>query len=331
MLIKLSVLSLTGVCYNCYMSQTAATIIGAPLDLGAQNLGVDIGPDAFRYQKIIQKLETAGIKAEDTGDVAVRDRSELEIGDHRLRYMDEIIRVNEEIAKKTSDAVKQNRKVIVLGGDHSVCLGAVSGASAALNGNLGLVYFDAHGDMNTHETTLTGNIHGMHLASLMGFGEPALTKVHSDQLKVAKENLIHIGGSDFDQAEIDLIKREHLTTFTLLDLLRSGLGPCLDMIDSLSARVPDVWVSLDLDSIDRIYAPGAGMPNAKGLTYREIATISQYIGQNCNVVGIDVVEYNPLQDEDHKTAELGIELIATLFGKEYSWYSGYMKKNKLDS
>lgn len=323
-------LSSTEAWYNFDMSQSDAVIIGAPLDLGAENLGVDIGPDAFRYQKISQKLASAGIAAEDTGDVKVGQRNDLEIGDHHLRYMNEIIRVNEEIATRTADVIRSGRKAVVLGGDHSVCLGAVSGASVALNGNLGLIYFDAHGDMNTDQTTLTGNIHGMHLASLMGFGAPALTKVHGDAVKIAKENLLHIGGSDFDQAELDLIARENLHTFTLFDLLSQNLAPALKMIDELASRVPNIWVSLDLDCIDRLYAPGAGMPNAKGLTYREIALLAKYVGQKCNVVGVDVVEYNPLQDEDHKTAELGIELIATLFGKEYSWYTNYMASNKLD-
>jgi arginase len=312
------------------MPKTPLTLIGAPLDLGAKNFGVDIGPEAFRYQKITKKLTAAGFTVEDDGDVKVGDRGKLDVGDHRLRYMDEIVRVNEEIAKKSAADIKDGRKVVVLGGDHSVCLGAVSGSSVALDGNLGLIYFDAHGDMNTDQTTLTGNIHGMHLASLMGFGAKPLTRVHGDQTKIAKENLLHIGGSDIDQAELKLIKHEGLRTFTLFDLLSQNLAPVLQMIDELAERLPNIWVSLDLDSIDRIYAPGAGMPNAKGLTYREIATLAKHIGEKCNVVGVDVVEYNPLQDEDHKTAELAIELVATLFGKEYSWYAHYMKNNKLD-
>jgi arginase len=307
------------------------TLIGAPLDLGAENLGVDIGPDAFRYQKIGDKLATAGLIVTDTGDVAVGERSTLEIGNPHLRYLDEIIRVNEEIASRTEAAIRDAQKVVVLGGDHSVCLGAVAGASVAINGQLGLIYFDAHGDMNTDETTLTGNIHGMHLASLMGFGAQSLVNVHGEGRKIAKENLLHIGGSDFDQPELDLIARENLQTFTLFDLLTQNLAPVLKMIDDLAARVPNIWISLDLDSIDRIYAPGAGMPNAKGLTYREISTLAQYIGQKCNVVGIDVVEYNPLQDRKHKTAELGIELIATFLGKNYSWYTNYLQQNKVDA
>jgi arginase len=308
---------------------TKATLIGVPLDLGAENLGVDIGPNAFRYQQCIQKLATADLEVSDNGNIEVRERKGIEAGNPRLKYAAEIIRVNEELARQTEQIIRDGSKAIVLGGDHSLTLGTVSGASAACGGNIGVIYFDAHGDMNTDITTLSGNIHGMHLASLMGFGASELVKVHGDQIKLPKENLLHVGGSDFDPAELELIEREKLQAFTLFDLLSSNLGPLLKMIDDLAARVPNIWVSLDLDSIDRIYAPGAGMPNPKGLTYREIATIAEYIGQHCNVVGVDVVEYNPLQDEQNKTAELGIELIAKFFGKEYSWYTGYMSRNQV--
>ena len=214
-------------------------------------------------------------------------------------------------------------------GDHSICLGAVAGASSGLEGTLGLIYFDAHGDMNTDQTTPSGNIHGMHLASLMGFGAPELAHVHGEQVKIAKENLLHIGGCDFDQAELDFVARENLQAFSMLDLMKHGLGPLFDMIDDLVGRVDHIWVSLDLDSIDAVYAPGAGMPNKKGLTYREIAAVAEYIGAQGKTVGVDVVEYNPLQDEQGKTAELAIELIATYLGKSYSWYSQYLEKNSV--
>jgi arginase len=313
------------------MSKTQATLIGVPLDLGAENLGVDIGPDAFRHQQITDKLTGVGFELNDEGNIAVTDRRNLQPGNPRLPYLDEIVRVNEALADKVESSVRSGQKAIVLGGDHSINLGAVSGASVALHGQLGLIYFDAHGDMNTDETSLTANIHGMHLASLMGFGAPALKNVHGEGTKLAKENLLHIGGSDWDQAELDLIARENLTSFSLFDVLTKGLGELIKLIDDLAARVPNIWISLDLDSIDQIYAPGAGMPNAKGLSYREISTLAEYVGQlhnGVNIVGIDVVEYNPLQDEKNKTAELGIELIAKFLGHNYSWYSNYMAHNK---
>lgn len=308
---------------------TPVSLLGIPLDLGAKNLGVADGPAAFRQQDIVGKLTSAGLSIQDSGNITPQDRSQLNPGEQRLRYLDEIVRISEETAARTHEIIANQQRVIALGGDHSINLGVVAGASAALGGDLGLIYLDAHGDMNTAETTRTGNIHGMHLASLLGFGDTRLVDVHGAGAKIAKEHLLHIGGSDLDQPEIDLIHRERLPHFKLVDLLTDGMRPLFQKIDELSARVSHTWVSLDLDVIDRVYAPGAGMPNPGGLSYREIAAIAEYIGSRCNVVGIDIVEYNPGQDEDFKTAELAIELIAKFFGKNYSWYTGYLAANKL--
>lgn len=306
------------------------TIIGVPLDLGAENLGVDNGPEAIKQQGIESKLKDIGFQVKLLDDILVKSRDQLNPGNPRLHYLDEIVSVSNDLANKVDEQIRNDQRVVVLGGDHSVNLGAVSGAAAALDYNLGLIYLDAHGDINTEETTLTGNIHGMHLAALMGHGPKALTDIHQSRVKIESNNLLHIGGSDFDEAEWQLAKTEGIKMFTLFDILTSSLGPLVDEIKNMAARLPYIWVSLDLDCIDQIYAPGAAMPNAKGLMYREIATITEYIGQHCNVVGVDVVEYNPLLDIKHKTAELGIELIAKLLGKNYSWYTNYLSKNKIN-
>lgn len=303
-------------------------LIGVPIDLGAKNLGVDIGPEAFRHQAIVDKLTKVGLNVTDHGDIKPRNREEIDSGDPKLRYIDEIVRVSDELATKVDTSIKQQQRVIALGGDHSLNLGAVAGASAALSGDIGLIYLDAHGDMNTTETSETGNIHGMHLAALMGFGDSRLVDVHGQGAKLSPNNLLHIGGSDLDPPEVELMKRENIANFTLFDLLCQGMAPLLKMIDDLCTKVGNVWVSMDLDAIDRMYAPGAGMPSQAGLSYREISALATYIGQKCNVVGVDVVEYNPLQDDNKKTAELGIELIAKFFGKNYSWYTNYMEANK---
>lgn len=304
-------------------------LIGIPLDLGAENLGVDVGPDAFRYHKMKEKLEGAGLKIRDAGNIECRERAGLEPGSSKMRYAKEIVRVANEAAEVTEHGIKKGERVIALGGDHSINLGVVAGASVGLKGDLGLIYLDAHGDMNTPETTLTGNVHGMHLAALMGFGPDELVNVYGKGTKLQKSRLLHIGSSDMDQAELDLIERENLDTFSLVDVLSFGLAPLFRKIDELASQVPNIWVSLDLDVIDQLYAPGAGMPNRGGLTYREIAAIADYVGKKCNVVGIDVVEYNPLHDEERKTAELGIELVAKFLGTNYSWYTNYMEHNKL--
>lgn len=306
-----------------------ASIIGIPLDLGAENLGVDIGPNAFRYKKIADKLKNAGFEIKDRGNIECKDRGGLEAGNPKLKFLGEILRVSQRSAKLSFNLVGKGEKVVALGGDHSICLGVVAGASMALKGDLGLIYFDAHGDLNTDKTTLTGNIHGMHLASLLGYGAKELVNVGGRGKKINKDNLLHIGADDLDQAEIDFIEKENLNCFKMIDLLSEGLKPLFGLIDKLNTQVKNIWVSLDLDSIDSTYAPGAAMPNQAGLTYREVTAIAQYIGKKCNVVGVDSVEYNPLQDIEGKTAELAIELIAKFFGSNYSWYTNYLKKNKV--
>lgn len=309
-------------------SQISASIIGVPINVGANNLGVDMGPNAYRYQDIVPKLESAGISVTDTGNVFCKDRWDVPVGSNpKLRFVDEVVRISNDTAQRVQNAVQKGDRAIVLGGDHTTCLGAVSGASVAVEGDIGLIYFDAHGDMNTDSTTPSGNIHGMQLASLMGFGAKELTQVHDETVKVKKQHVLHIGGCDMDQAEKELIAREKITAFTMNDLMTQTLTPLLFMIDALQSKVKHIWVSLDLDSIDAQYAPAAGMPNKKGLVYREITMLAEYIGQHCNVIGVDIVEYNPLIDVDRKTAELATELIASFLGTEYNWYSNYLSRN----
>jgi arginase len=305
------------------------TLIGIPLDLGAEALGADIGPSAFRKRNIVKKLEHAGLKVTDHGDIACIDRAQLEIGDPLAPYADEIVKINEQAARITEEVLKTGGRIVALGGDHSINLGVFSGAVAALGGpdKLGLIYLDAHGDINTPETSISHNIHGMHLAALMGFGPDQLVNVYGTGAKLDKNNLLHAGGSDYDQGELDLITRENLHCFTMFDFLKDGLAPLITMIDELASKVPNIWVSLDLDCIDFTYAPGVGIPSRGGFTYREIAAITEYIGTHCNVVGIDVVEYNPVNDDEGKTGDLGIELAAKLLGTNYSWYTSYMDRN----
>lgn len=309
-------------------SQTTVTLIGVPLDLGAENLGVDIGPDALRQKAIVEKLTTAGLAIKDSGNIDCKDRSDLEPGDPKTPYLSEIMRVNNQLGSQTDQALKRGEKVVIIGGDHSINLGAMAGAKAAKGDQLGLIYLDAHGDMNTPETSLSHNIHGMHLASVLGFGPDEMVNTYQTGLKINKYNLLHIGGCDFDQAEVDLVHRENLKCFSMLNLLSDGLAPLLKMIDELSQKVQNIWVSIDLDAIDSVYAPGVGIPNHGGLTYREVATICEYIGVRCNVIGLDLVEYNPLKDNEGITAELGIELMAKTLGKNYSWYTNYMNRNQ---
>lgn len=306
-----------------------ARLLGVPTNFGANNMGVEMGPNAYRYQQIIPALERAGISVKDAHNISCKERHLGDMGTNpKLRYLPEVLQISRDTAVVVEEAVRKQERMIVLGGDHTTALGAVSGASAAVAGDIGLIYLDAHGDMNTDTTTMTGNIHGMQLASLMGFGAQELAQAHTKNVKVQPGNVLHIGGCDWDQVELDLVARENIPAFTMHDLMCKGLSPLLALITELQSRVTHIWVSLDLDSIDQQYAPAAGMPNKKGLLYREVSELAQYIGKNCRVIGVDVVEYNPLADIDHKTAELATELIANFFGREYSWYTEYLARQQ---
>src|SRR5680860_382816 len=305
------------------------SLFGMPLDLGAENLGVDVAPKILRKRGITNKLKSSGLEILDKGDIEVFKKDNLKVGNKNLKYLDEIIRVSNEIARKVDLAILEKNKVLAIGGDHAISLGTISGASSALKGDLGVIYIDTHGDINTDKTTLSGNIHGMHVASILGFGEKKLIDIYKRGKKVKKENIILAGGNDFDLEEKKLIQKEKIKAFTITDLLAKGLDPLFKMIDDLNKKVNNIWVSLDLDAIDCVYAPGVGIPNTGGLTYREVSVISRYIGKNCNVVGVDLEEYNKLKDIDNKTAELSIELCAKIFGRDYSPYTKYMDKNKL--
>lgn len=299
-------------------------VLGVPLDLGAQRIGVDKSPQVLRQRGFIEKLAKVGISVKDLGDIACDFPKRLHFKDPMLKYAQEIITISNKSADIVGKSVKKGEKIIVLGGDHSITLGNVAGASKALDGKLGLIYIDAHGDMNTDKTTTTGNIHGMPLAALMGFGNTRLTSLSGFSPKIRKNRMLHIGGKDFDKGELDLIKKEKLNCFTVFDMLSYGLSPLLKKIKELQLKTSKIWVSFDLDVIDKIYAPGVGIPNNGGLTYREIAAITEYIGKTCNVVGLDIVEYNPKKDIENKTAELAIEVAAKLLGSDYSDYTKYL-------
>jgi len=310
-------------------SKKKILIIGIPMDLGAENLGVDAAPKALRTRGIVKKLQNPQIEIKDEGNLKISAREKIKAGKKNLKYLDEIVRVSEVTAKKVDSVISSKNKVLAIGGDHAISLGTISGASVALRGDLGVIYLDTHGDINTDKSTLSGNIHGMHVASVLGYGNEKLINVYKKGGKIKKENIILVGGNDFDNAEEIFIKKEKIKTFTIMDLLANGMNPLFKIINDLNKKVKNIWVSLDLDVIDYVYAPGVGIPNTGGLTYREISAIAKYIGKNCNVVGMDLVEYNSTKDIDNKTAELAIELTAKIFGSDYSPYTQYMEKNKI--
>lgn len=305
---------------------TRASIIGVPLDLGKDNIGTDSGPKVVREHGLVSALRKAGVEVEDRGDVAVAARATSNIGDVDAKYLAAITATLTPVARIIEKEIANGQTPVVLGGDHSVAVGTISGAAAATEGEIGVIWIDAHGDINTHETSLSGNIHGMPLAAVLGMGHSDLVNLHNQGRKVKPSNVVYVGLKDLDQAEIEIIRKNRIPTFTMLDIARHGLEPVCKAIAKLEKRTKKIWVSLDIDSIDAAFAPATPMLNKGGLTYREITSLAQFIGKTCTLAGCELVEFAPDRDRDNKTVALITELIARLLGTEHNWYSDYMEE-----
>lgn len=302
------------------------SVLGVPLDLGKDAFGTDLAPKYFRKYGLKEMCEGIGLFYKDLGDVECANKKSAAIGDRKAKYLDEIARVAEIAAHIVKDEIILGNKMMVLGGDHALSIGTISGASVACAGDLGVIWIDAHGDMMTHENTLSGNIHGMPSSAVMGLGHHRLVNVLKPGSKIKKENIVYVGLKDLDQGEVDLIRSEKLNAFTIMDIFRHGFEPVAQSIMELQKRVKNIWVSLDIDSIDTEYAPASLMATPGGLTQREAVNLTKFIGTMCKVVGFDLVELAPKLDEDGKTAKLAIELMSYLLGSEYGWYTQYMNK-----
>lgn len=301
----------------------ALSVLGVPIDIGKDGTGTQGIPDYLRQFGLPVILERIGFTVRDLGNIFCSTNGEALLGDTRVKYLASIVPVAEQTAQTVAQAVRQGSRVLALGGDHSMSLGTVAGAAGAVAGEIGLIWIDSHADINTPETTISGNIHGMGASALLGLGHPKLVNVFKPGAKIKKENILFIGLKDLDQAEIDLIRREQLNAITMLDLLRYGFGYVTEQIDQLARRVQHVWVSLDVDAIDKAYAPATLMATPGGLTYREVTNIAKYIGKTCPVIGCDIAEL-VTQNIGQPTVHLVMELITNFFGSEYGWYAHYM-------
>lgn len=308
--------------------QYKVSVVGIPLDIGKDNMGTDEGPDALRKNGLLEMLAFLKTDYVDLGNVPCPTRETSVMGDKQGKYLHPIAEVCENVAHLVRTEIEKKRVVVALGGDHSLAVGTISGASAASGGDVGVIWIDAHGDMHTTDTTTSGNVHGMPSGAVMGYGHEALVNIHTPGGKIKKENMLYLGLKDLDQAEIDLIRTEHLNTVTMMDIVHHGLKHAFEQIVALQKRVKYIWISLDLDSIDAQYAPGTPMPNHGGFTYREITSLCKFIGKTCSVVGMDIVELAPNRDKDNKTVYLAIELIASLLGSDHNTYSRYMAEEE---
>ncbi len=280
------------------------TILGAPTDYGVDRRGVDMGPSAVRYAGLVESLRADGHDVNDAGDVdAPRDGGESGEGAAK--------RASEAVADRVADATEDSVPVVV-GGDHSVSIGTLVGASRNVD-DLGVLWFDAHADFNTRETTPSGNVHGMALAAAAGHGSFAGEWPES----VDGSNVAVVGVRDLDDGERENLRSSEVTVFTMSDIDRRGIGDVTeDALEAVSADTDALHVSLDMDWLDPDEAPGVGTSVVGGVTYREAHMALEMVSESdATVRSVDLVEVNPVLDESNRTAELGVELIGSLFGR----------------
>jgi len=299
----------------------SVSVLGIPVDI--RQIGTATAPNYIRNFGLLNALESIGLQIEDLGNISP-SKKPLVIGDKKVKYLQTVVSVVSQAAPLTADAVAKGNKVIALGGDHTAAIGVISGASAACKGDLGVIWFDTHGDANTPDTTISGNIHGMPAAVLLGLGHPQLTNIFQEGAKIKKEHMLHIGLKDLDLKEVELMRSEKLNVVTMLDITRYGFEFAIDKITALSNSVQNIWISLDVDVLDKTYSPGTDLATYGGLNYREIVNFAKFIGKTCPVIGMDVCEITPRLDVENKTANLAVEIITNLLGSERSWYTDYM-------
>jgi len=293
-------------------------LLGVPLDLGASRRGVEMGPSAVRLARLASRLESLGHHVIDTGDVPVPTRETLGFK-HGIEFLPTITNVCREVANRTAALVRNGHIPLVLGGDHSVGGGSVAGVSTALaerGQRLGLIWLDAHADLNTPESTLSGNVHGMPVAHLLGHGDRGMATLASPAPAIRPEHTVIIGARDLDQAERVNAKAFGVTIYTMRDLDERGLRTILaEAIAKVSAGTDGIHVSLDLDFVDPQEAPGVGTPVRGGATYREAHLAMETLWDTGRIVALDLVEVNPVLDRFNQTAELAVDLMASAFGQ----------------
>ena len=294
----------------------SVSIIGVPSDYGQRRRGVDMGPSAIRYAGVEKRLKALGYVVNDYGDIRLQERKKSSLQDTKLRNLEEIIHLSESLASKVSESIENSHIPLVLGGDHSIAIGTLAGLGNKYE-NLGVIWFDAHADINTPDTTPSGNIHGMPLAVSLGLGHEKLTQIASYAPKIKKENIIIIGARSVDDGERQLIKQLGIKVYTMHEIDRLGMATVMeDAIRYLNARdVDGVHLSLDLDALDPLYTPGVGTPVAGGISYRESHLAMEMLQEADFITSAEFVEVNPILDERNRTADVAVALIGSLFGE----------------
>jgi arginase len=302
------------------MAPRKVSIVGVPLDLGAGRRGVDMGPSAFRIAGIHAAIRELGCEVEDAGDVAVAIPETQSPGDPRLKYLREIRETCQALRDKIGGILSGGSMPVVLGGDHSIAMGTIAGVARFFKERrekVGLVWFDAHGDANTADTSPSGNIHGMPLAVALGLGAPELTELAGSAPMVEGSRAAVVGLRDVDAAERGNLKELGIGAFTMRDIDERGMRAVMEeAIKRAESGTAGIHVSFDLDGVDPEHAPGVGTPSPGGLSYREAHLAMEMLADTGKVVSAELVEVNPVLDHRNATARFGVGLLASLLGKK---------------
>ena len=301
------------------MPRSHIAIIGAPLDLGQDRRGVDMGPSAMRVANLNTRVASLGYEVKDWGNIHVEQKESGPEGDPHAKYLPQISAASEALAGQVDEALAQGYMPLVLGGDHSVAVGSVTGVARhyrKLGETVGLIWLDAHADMNTPESSPSGNIHGMPLACILGMGPPELADLGGFRPKIAPRHAVIVGLRDVDAKEKPQVRDSGIRAYTMRDIDERGLRAVMDeAIRIASAGTAGIHLSLDMDFCDPADAPGVGTPVRGGATYREAHLAMEMICDSRRVISMEVVEVNPVIDERNRTADFAVELIMSGLGK----------------
>ncbi len=301
------------------MRQSHIAIIGAPLDLGQGRRGVDMGPSAVRVANLNSRVAALGYQVEDLGNVPVEQAEASPEGHPRAKYLPQIAATCERLGALVSQTLERGAVPLVLGGDHSVAIGTTGGVARhfrADDRSIGLIWLDAHADMNTPESSPSGNIHGMPLACILGMGPSELSHMFGFSPKIHPRNAVIVGLRDVDQMEKPHVRESGVRAFTMRDIDERGLRSVMDEALRLASDgTAGFHLSLDMDFVDPKDAPGVGTPVRGGATYREAHLAMEMICDSGHMLSMEVVEVNPVIDEVNRTADLAVELVMSGLGK----------------
>jgi arginase len=294
-------------------------IIGVPLDLGAGRRGVDMGPSAFRIAGLAAQIQKLGYEVRDLGNVAVPIPESVDEQNQRARYAKEIGMVCRAVCGQVADSINTGRLPLCLGGDHSLAIGSISGAAQSMRAQkrpLSVLWIDAHADMNTPESSPSGNVHGMPLACLLGNGPPELVEIGGFRPKLEAARTAVVGLRNLDERERERVRNSGVHAYTMKEIDRRGIAAVMDeVLQQLTESNAALHVSFDMDAVDPSFAPGVGTPVRGGLSYRESHLVMEMIADTQRLAALDVVEVNPILDHLNATAALGLEFILSALGK----------------